>query len=220
VITTEPSIRSCRRAGGEPVVIDELALASPLHSPQIGRDTTYRTCRHDCDPSAGVGSSMIGRSRPGALLIGDGKSQFGDEDWFAPATSEDRIRRLGGISLTAPRRHQVGRRMDQLDRPRRTPPWAAPAVAEAAVIGVPHQVGEATAADRGPSARCRRHQGRSPEVLDGKDRTMWMPDDVQFIDPNPAGPPQDLKMRCASISRLQAADADAPLSPRAQRGAS
>ena len=93
-------------------------------------------------------------------MKGDGKSQFLEDDWFQTG-DVCKIESDGSVRDHRPLqgRHQVGRRMDQLDRPRERRHGLPGRRRGRRDRRAPSQVGRAAAADRGAPARCRRHQG-------------------------------------------------------------
>jgi fatty-acyl-CoA synthase len=132
--------------------------------------------------------------------------------WFPDRRRGDhRPRRLHPDHRPLEGRHQVGRRVDQLDRPGEHR-VAHPAVQEAAVIGVRTEVGRApivvVVKKAGPGGQ----QGGAAQVLRGQDRQVVDAGDVVFVAELPhTGDRQALEAHAAPADEgLQAAGLSAP----------
>ena len=120
-------------------------------------------------------------------MKGDGKSQFGaTDDWFQTG-DVCKIEADGSVVITDRSKDVIksgGEWISSIDLENAA--MGHPAVAEAAVIGVPHpKWDEAAASDRGARADADVTKDDLLTFLDDKIAKWWLPDDVQFIDAIP-----------------------------------
>jgi fatty-acyl-CoA synthase len=121
-------------------------------------------------------------------MKGDGKSQFGDDDWFATG-DVCKIESDGSVVITDRSKDVIksgGEWISSIDLENAA--MGCPGVAEAAVIGVHHPKWDERPlliVVRRPDADVTKDD--LLKFLDGKIAKWWMPDDVQFIDAIPHG---------------------------------
>ena len=103
-----------------------------------------------------------------------------------PSTSRRSTSRDTCRSRPREGRHQVWRRVDQLDRDRE-PRSGPPKAALCAVIGAAHPTGvSGRCSFKLKSGESSTRESSSPTSTDGS-RSVWMPDDVLFVDDIPLG---------------------------------
>ena len=142
-------------------------------------------------------------------MKGDGHSQFLDEDWFMTG-DVCKIEKDGSVVITDRSKDVIksgGEWISSIDLENAA--MGCPGVAEAAVIGVKHPKWDERPlliVVRRPEASVTKDDVL--KFLNGKIAKWWMPDDVQFIDADPARRHrQDPQDRAAQALRgLQAAD--------------
>jgi fatty-acyl-CoA synthase len=121
-------------------------------------------------------------------MKGDGKSQFGEDDWFATG-DVCKIEADGSVVITDRSKDVIksgGEWISSIDLENAA--MGCPGVAEAAVIGVHHPKWDERPlliVVRRPDADVTKDD--LLKFLDGKIAKWWMPDDVQFIDAIPHG---------------------------------
>ncbi len=121
-------------------------------------------------------------------MKGEGKSQFGAEDWFQTG-DVCKIEADGSVVITDRSKDVIksgGEWISSIDLENAA--MGCPGVAEAAVIGVPHPKWDERPlliVVRRPEAEV--SKGDVLKFLEGKIAKWWMPDDVQFIDAIPHG---------------------------------
>jgi fatty-acyl-CoA synthase len=121
-------------------------------------------------------------------MKGDGRSQFGEDDWFQTG-DVCKIESDGSVVITDRSKDVIksgGEWISSIDLENAA--MGCPGVAEAAVIGVPHPKWDERPlliVVRRPDADVTK--GEVMKFLEGKIAKWWMPDDVQFIDAIPHG---------------------------------
>jgi acyl-CoA synthetase (AMP-forming)/AMP-acid ligase II len=121
-------------------------------------------------------------------MKGEGKGQFGSEDWFQTG-DVCKIEADGSVVITDRSKDVIksgGEWISSIDLENAA--MGCPGVAEAAVIGVPHPKWDERPlliVVRRPEAEV--NKADVLKFLDGKIAKWWMPDDVQFIDAIPHG---------------------------------
>jgi fatty-acyl-CoA synthase len=121
-------------------------------------------------------------------MKGEGKSQFGADDWFQTG-DVCKIESDGSVVITDRSKDVIksgGEWISSIDLENAA--MGCPGVAEAAVIGVPHPKWDERPlliVVRRPDAEV--SKGDVLKFLEGKIAKWWMPDDVQFIDAIPHG---------------------------------
>ncbi len=121
-------------------------------------------------------------------MKGDGKSQFGKDDWFATG-DVCKIEKDGSVVITDRSKDVIksgGEWISSIDLENAA--MGCPGVAEAAVIGVAHPKWDERPlliVHPRPGANVTKEQVL--EFLQGKIAKWWMPDDVQFVEAIPHG---------------------------------
>ena len=121
-------------------------------------------------------------------MKGDGKSQFGKDDWFATG-DVCKIEKDGSVVITDRSKDVIksgGEWISSIDLENAA--MSCPGVAEAAVIGVAHPKWDERPlliVHPRPGANVTKEQVL--EFLQGKIAKWWMPDDVQFVEAIPHG---------------------------------
>jgi fatty-acyl-CoA synthase len=121
-------------------------------------------------------------------LKGDGKSQFGKDDWFATG-DVCKIEKDGSVVITDRSKDVIksgGEWISSIDLENAA--MGCPGVAEAAVIGVAHPKWDERPlliVHPRPGANVTKEQVLA--FLQGKIAKWWMPDDVQFVEAIPHG---------------------------------
>jgi fatty-acyl-CoA synthase len=116
----------------------------------------------------------------------EGDDKFSEGGWFKTGDIVT-IDRRGFIKITdrSQRPHKIGGRVDLLPGTRNAL-MAHPAVAEAAVIAMPHEkVGRTPARGDSPQRWRERHRGRPQKHLEKDFAKFWLPDAYEFVEEIP-----------------------------------
>ncbi len=145
---------------------------------------------NDLPQDGSVSGNMVVRGPwiVSGYMKGDGKSQFGADDWFQTG-DVCKIESDGSVVITDRSKDVIksgGEWISSIDLENAA--MGCPGVAEAAVIGVPHPKWDERPlliVVRRPDSQV--SKAEVLKFLEGKIAKWWMPDDVQFIDAIPHG---------------------------------